>query len=147
MNVVCMIAFAAILSVSAYSCASADNVLSRDIMIAEEDDANSIYLVSEVDVQPQFPEGGAAMYHWLCSNMELPSPADDEKITFRATVQFIIDLDGSIKDIELKRGKDTALGKEFARVVSLMPKWTPARKNGNPVRVKYFLPVNIPPAE
>ena len=146
MNVVRMIAFAALLQGGTYSYTSADNALSGDTMISEEND-DSIYLVSEVDVQPQFPGGEAAMYHWLCSNMKMPVPADDEKTTYRATVQFIIDCDGSIRDPKIVRGKDTALGREFARVVSQMPKWTPAHKNGNPVRVKFILPINIHPSE
>ncbi|HPI08920.1 MAG TPA: energy transducer TonB [Saprospiraceae bacterium] len=34
-------------------------------------------------------------------------------------------------------------GQEAKRLVEAMPKWTPGKKNGKPVRVEYTMPVKF----
>jgi protein TonB len=75
--------------------------------------------------------------------MNYPAAAAEEGVSGKVTVQFIVEKDGSITNVHVVRGKHPALDAEAKRVVSKMPKWTPGRNNGQPVRVTYNLPVNF----
>lgn len=102
-----------------------------------------IYNTSNVQQQPQFPGGDAAMYQYLSSHIQYPAAAAEEGASGRVTVQFMVDRDGSIKNVKVVRGKHPALDKEAVRVVQGMPKWNPGRNNGQPVKVTYVLPVQF----
>lgn len=104
---------------------------------------DQIYNTANVQQQPQFPGGEAAMYQWLSSHINYPAAAAEEGVQGRVTVQFMVDKDGSIKNVKVMRGKHPALDKEAQRVVSAMPKWNPGRNNGQPVKVTYVLPVTF----
>jgi protein TonB len=58
-------------------------------------------------------------------------------------VCFVIEKDGSITNIELLRRIEKSLNDEAIRIIKLMPKWKPGRKNGVPVRVKYTIPIDF----
>ena len=96
-----------------------------------------------VEQKPSFPGGDAAMYKWLSDNMIYPAAASEEGIQGKVTVEFIVEKDGSISHVRIARGKHPALDAEAKRVVSKMPRWTPGRNNGQPVRVTYHLPVQF----
>ena len=99
--------------------------------------------IAIVEQKPSFPGGDAAMYSWLSNNINYPAAASEEGIQGKVTVQFIVEKDGRISNVHVVRGKHPALDAEAKRVVSKMPKWTPGRNNGQPVRVIYNLPVNF----
>ena len=44
---------------------------------------------------------------------------------------------------EVLRGVDPSLDKEALRVIGTMPKWTPGKQRGKPVRVKYTVPITF----
>ena len=51
---------------------------------------------------------------------------------------------GFVSDIEvLKSSGDVYLDKEAMRVVSTMPKWSPGKQQGNPVPVKFTIPISF----
>ena len=56
---------------------------------------------------------------------------------------FVIDPDGSVTDVQVARSIDPSLDKEAVRVLSKMPKWKPGMHKGQPVRVKYTVPVTF----
>ncbi len=62
-------------------------------------------------------------------------------------VQFMIDKDGVVKDIQVRgRGiKQDAelLEQEAQRIISKLPKFTPGKQRGKAVRVKYGLPITF----
>ena len=99
--------------------------------------------IAMVEQKPEFPGGTAAMYTWLSNNINYPAAASEEGIQGKVTVQFIVEKNGSISNVKVVRGKHPALDAEAKRVVSKMPRWTPGRNNGQPVRVTYNLPVTF----
>lgn len=99
--------------------------------------------VAMVEQKPSFPGGESAMYKWLQDNMIYPAAASEEGVQGKVTVQFIVEKDGSITHVQVVRGKHPALDAEAARVIRKMPRWTPGRNNGQPVRVTYHLPVQF----
>ena len=48
-----------------------------------------------------------------------------------------------VTDIKILVAPCSSLGKEAARVVRSSPDWTPAYKNGKPVRVVMYFPINF----
>lgn len=94
-----------------------------------------------VEVMPQFPGGQIAMLQYLMKNIKYPEQAVKEGIQGRVTVRFIVEKDGSISDVKPVLSVYPLLNKEAVRVVKSMPKWTPGKQNGKPVRVRFNLPV------
>lgn len=94
-----------------------------------------------VEVMPQFPGGQIAMMKYIMENMKYPKQAMKEGIQGRVTVRFIVEKDGSISDVRPVLSVHPLLNKEAVRVVESMPKWTPGKQNGKPVRVRFNLPV------
>ena len=94
-----------------------------------------------VEVMPQFPGGQIAMMKYIMENIKYPKQAMKERIQGRVTVRFIVEKDGSISDVKPILSVHPLLNKEAVRVVESMPKWTPGKQNGKPVRVRFNLPV------
>ena len=94
-----------------------------------------------VEVMPQFPGGQIAMMKYIMENMKYPEQAMKEGIQGRVAVRFIVEKDGSISDVKPVLSVHPLLNKEAVRVVESMPKWTPGKQNGKPVRVRFNLPV------
>lgn len=94
-----------------------------------------------VEVMPQFPGGQIAMMKYIMENMKYPEQAMKEGIQGRVAVRFIVEKDGSISDVKPILSVHPLLNKEAVRVVKSMPKWSPGKHNGKPVRVRFNLPV------
>ena len=58
-------------------------------------------------------------------------------------IEFVIGKDGSVIGAGVKRGIGGGCNEEALRVVNAMPNWKPGRQQGNPVKVKYTLPVKF----
>ena len=75
-------------------------------------------------------------------NFEFPEMAKQMGIQGRVYVSFIVEKDGDFSNIEVVRGVDPMIDKEAIRVVKSMPKVTPAKQRGRPVRMSFTLPIN-----
>ena len=100
---------------------------------------NMVYDV--VEVMPQYPGGQIAMLKYIMENIKYPEQAMKEGIQGRVAVRFIVEKDGSISDVKPILSVHPLLNKEAVRVVESMPKWTPGKQNGKPVRVRFNVPV------
>ena len=96
-----------------------------------------------VEQMPSFPGGMGALMSWLSQNIKYPVIAAENGVEGRVIVQFVVEKDGSITDVKIAKSVDPSLDKEDSRVVSSMPHWIAGRQNGNPVRVKYTVPVTF----
>ena len=56
-------------------------------------------------------------------------------------VQFVVNKEGCLQDVQLLRRVDPLLDEEALRVVNSMPRWRPGKQKGQPVNVQYTLPV------
>ena len=109
---------------------------------AEEDEVtNEIFTV--VEDMPMFPGGESALLSYIGKSVKYPVIAQENGIQGRVIVSFVVEKDGSVADATVVRGVDPSLDKEALRVVNAMPKWTPGKQRGKPVRVKYTLPVTF----
>lgn len=105
------------------------------------DETDEVSLV--VSDAPEFPGGTQALQKFITSNMEYPSDALRDSIKGRVLVQFTVEKDGSITDIEVLKHVHPLLDTEAVRIVSGMPRWIPGKHFGFPRRVRYTIPVNF----
>lgn len=104
------------------------------------DGGEEVYEV--VENMPEFPNGGmTALMKYLSDNIRYPEAANKAGIQGRVTVQFVVGKDGSIGNVSILRGVNADLDAEAIRVISSMPKWKPGTQKGEPVKVKYTVPV------
>ncbi len=75
-------------------------------------------------------------------NFRYPEIAQEMGIQGRVYVSFIIDKDGSITGVRM-RGPDKNLEKEAARIIGRLPKMTPGKQRGRPVRVPFSIPITF----
>lgn len=94
-----------------------------------------------VEVMPQYPGGQIEMLKYIMENIKYPEQAMKEGIQGRVTVRFIVEKDGSISNVRPVLSVHPLLNKEAVRVVESMPKWSPGKQNGKPVRVRFNVPV------
>lgn len=92
-------------------------------------------------IDPEFMNGAAEMQYWISSNVHYPQEAMEYGDQGRVYLDFIIEPDGSVSNVNIVRGVSEALDYEAARVIYSMPKWKPATCNGVPVRTEVRLPI------
>lgn len=89
---------------------------------------------------PEFPGGQKALFEYLASNVHYP----DADITGRVVVQFLVQADGSITDIEVIRSLGyPEFDEEAKRVISEMPKWVWKHDPGDLAPMRFIVPVNF----
>lgn len=98
-------------------------------------------IFKSVEQMPEFPGGEAAMMKYLSTNIKYPKQAVDNNIEGKVFLNFVVNEDGDISNVIVKRGVDAALDQEAMRVVKSMPKWSPGKMQGKAVKVYYNLPV------
>lgn len=96
-----------------------------------------------VEKAPEFPGGVQALMKFLQDNVKYPQNARDANIEGRVICQYVVTTDGSIADIKVIRGVDPSLDEEAVRVIKSMPKWKPGMQNGQPVNVRYTIPISF----
>ena len=78
----------------------------------------------------------------IIRNFRYPEIAQEMGIQGRVFVQFTIGKDGSITGIRT-RGPDKNLEKEADRIISKLPRMTPGKQRGRPVRVPFSVPITF----
>ena len=111
------------------------------VVVEEPEEEEQIFQVVEDD--PQFPGGIQELMKYLQKNIKYPSICQEQGIQGRVIVQFVVEKDGSIADVQVIKAVNPYLDKEAVRVVSTMPKWSPGKQRGKPVRVRFTLPVTF----
>ena len=96
-----------------------------------------------VDRQPEFPGGMEAMVSFLKENIRYPEQAKNDGVQGRVMVQFVVKADGSLSDVQVRRGISAECDAEALRVVKAMPNWTPGTLNGKAVPVTFVLPIQF----
>ncbi len=107
----------------------------------QESDADEVFVI--VEDMPEFPGGEAALRSWISNNVRYPVIAAENGIQGRVYIQFVVNTDGRIADARVARGVDPSLDQEALRVVNNMPRWSPGKQRGQPVRVSFTVPINF----
>ncbi|MEO1417558.1 MAG: energy transducer TonB [Bacteroidota bacterium] len=97
----------------------------------------------DADVMPAFPGGEAALYRFLSSHIRYPEDALRKKVEGKVFVRFVIQEDGSITDLQIRKGIGFGCDEEALRVIRMMPRWLPGELAGQKVAVFSSLAVNF----
>ena len=97
--------------------------------------------VMYAEEMPEFPGGPDSLNVFLRRNTQWPHPLYDA--TGTVLIEFVVEVDGSITNPTIKVSLSPELDAEALRLVGLMPKWKPARAQGEPVRCYYTIPVTF----
>lgn len=111
--------------------------------IAQNQTDNDTTIYSVVDEMPQFPGGDSAMVAYLTHNLHYPQTEKEKGIQGKVFVGFVVEKDGIISNVEVKKGIGEECDAEAVRVIKEMPTWNPGKQNSECVRVSLVLPINF----
>ncbi|MEO1484343.1 MAG: energy transducer TonB [Bacteroidota bacterium] len=120
-----------------------------DIEVATDDEPEIIPF-SVIEDVPVFPGCENAKDQRQCfqemmqkhvrKNFKYPELAQEIGLQGRVSVLFVIQKDGTIGNVRM-RGPHKSLEKEASRIISMLPRMTPGKQRGNPVKVPFAIPI------
>ena len=108
-----------------------------------ENDTSEETTFNLVEEFASFPGGQDEMYKFIAKNLQYPEKAEKKGIEGKVHVSFFVEVDGSITDVKVLRDIGGGCGEAAVRVVKSMPKWNPAKQNGEYVRMLMILPFSF----
>lgn len=110
--------------------------------IEEEEEEAEIFVL--VEDMPTFQgQGHETFRNWIAENLSYPQRAAEAGIQGRVIVEFVVEGNGAISNVNILRGVDPSLDQEAIRVIESSPRWEPGRQRGEPVRVRFTFPINF----
>ena len=95
-------------------------------------------IAERIDDLPKYEKGEYSLYcWWIPQHFDYPSYALDYNIQGNVVLSFIVDTDGSIKDIKVESSPHQCLSEAAVRMISKMPKWKPGKIEGQ----RFVLPI------
>ncbi len=104
---------------------------------------NSDHFFNAIDKMPEFPGGNTALINFLSKKIRYPARALEQHIEGTLFITFIVEQTGKITDVKILRGIGSGCEEEAIRVVNSMPEWSPGYLNGEPVRVRFNMPITF----
>lgn len=104
-----------------------------------EEKVDEIFTI--VEVQPAPIGGMKAFYEFVGKNLKYPNKAERMSIEGRVFIEFVVEKDGSLTDINVAKGIGAGCDEEALRVISQAPDWNPGKQRGRAVRVRMVLPI------
>ncbi|MFY0688693.1 MAG: TonB family protein [Cyclobacteriaceae bacterium] len=123
---------------------SNDNSVSNDqaIELAGNDvDDNNIY--TTVDQHPLYPGGISEYYNYIKNNLKYPDFARERGIEGKVMMEFVIEKNGSVGEINVVKGLGSGCDEEAFRLIRELPDFKPGVLDKKFVRVKVVLPVEF----
>lgn len=110
----------------------------------QKSEESKAYIIAASDPQP--PRGLELYNAYITENIKYSDKAREARITGKVFVKFLVNIDGSLENLEVLKGIDPDLDQEAIRVIKDGPKWKPARENGKLVRRQrvFIVRFNLP---
>ncbi|MBQ9137094.1 MAG: energy transducer TonB [Alistipes sp.] len=98
----------------------------------------------KVEEMPSFQGGDLQTFrNWVQSKVRYPQIAQENNISGRVFLMFVVERDGTLTNIQVLQTPDSSLSDEAIRVLKTSPKWKPGKQRNQTVRVKYTLPIDF----
>ena len=107
----------------------------------EEEEIVEAEIFKVVEEMPEFPGGAAKMMEYIQKNIKYPMMARESDIQGRVFVNFVVEPNGEISNVEVLRGIGGGCDEEAVRVVRSMPNWKPGKQRGSAVRCAFTVPI------
>jgi protein TonB len=118
-----------------------DDILPDLFLPKPEDEVDEVIPFMLIEEKPTFMGGDYNTFtQWVARRIVYPEQAVSNGIQGRVTIQFMIDIDGSVKDIKVIQSVDRMLSEEVLRIVSQSPSWSPGMQRGKPTKVLFTFP-------
>ena len=88
-----------------------------------------------VDEMPEFPGGDMALMRYMKNNIRFTQQAIDAGINGKMLVQFVVDEEGVVRNVEILNKLGFGLEKQATNVLLAMPRWKPGKMGGKAVPV------------
>ncbi|MDR3704326.1 MAG: TonB family protein [Paludibacteraceae bacterium] len=88
---------------------------------------------------PQYKGGKEAMSKFIYQNMQYPEDAKEQKIEGDVELQFYVDVDGSVTNVQVVKKVSPSIDAEAIRVVKSMPGWIPGQNGVIKIMMKTSL--------
>jgi protein TonB len=102
--------------------------------------ASPVY--TAVSNPPRFPGGMDSLHRYLGSHVVYPPALLNAHKGGTVIISFVVETDGSLDQLQVRRSPDEAFSAEVLRVFAGM-KWISGSQNGHAVRVMYSVPVRF----
>lgn len=107
----------------------------KGVVEAPKDNTDYDKTFTKVEIESTYPGGPNAWLRYLNKNLRFPDEAQAQEIQGTIVVQFIVDKEGNVSDVEAISGPtEGGLREEAVRVIKKSGKWTPAIQNGRQVK-------------
>lgn len=83
------------------------------------------------------------MLELIYRNIKYPPITRCTAIEGMVVIGFIIEKDGTMTNVHIRKGIGGGLDEEALRVVKLLPQFSPAMKDGKTVRYLYYVPIRF----
>lgn len=93
------------------------------------------------DQLPTFPGGDLALQKYIANHLLVPQNAISNQVNGDVVLDFIVNEDGSISDIEILEEIGYGCGDASINLIKGMPAWIPGKRNGKPVKLAYTLSI------
>lgn len=100
-------------------------------------------LFTVVEDLPQFKGGTDAFYQSVINEIRYPKAARESGIEGQVVVQFIVEKDGTLSNVQAVQGIGGGCDEEAVRVISGLPAFQPGSQRGKRVRVRMQMPVTF----
>ena len=81
--------------------------------------------------------------NWVNERLYYPEYAVENYIQGKVTISFVVETNGYLSNIKVLEGVHPTIDQEVIRVVSMSPKWIPAKYNGKSIKIEYIFSVNF----
>ena len=98
-------------------------------------------MITFIEVAPSFPGGQKELNRYIEKNLKWTQ--GQRTVEGTVFVEFWIENNGEIKDAKVIRGLCDTCDKEALRLVTEMPKWTPATQKEKSIKTRMVLPIKF----
>lgn len=115
----------------------------QQVVIKEEEIVEEEIFVT-AETMPSFMGGDLGVFrNWVQKQLNYPPIAQENGIQGKVIIQFVVEKDGRLTNVQVLSTPDRSLSEEAVRVLQLSPRWSPGKQRNQPVRIKYTLPVDF----
>jgi protein TonB len=96
-----------------------------------------------VDIDAEYIGGYVEMMKFIQTNLVYPQDAIEMGDQGKVYLNFVVEPDGSITNVNVERGVCASIDREAERIIRSMPKWKPGEMNYGKVRSRVRIPINF----
>ena len=100
-------------------------------------------IFTKVEIEASFPGGNQAWIKYLQEAISAESGKFKKSDYGTCIIRFMVDVDGEVSQVEATNMKKSRLAKITIRAIKDGPGWTPAMRDGKPLRAFRLQPVTV----